>query len=63
MSTKVIEQQLSDLQRRVASLEAAVRRGSREGWKQIIGISKGQRVDREAARLGAKWRTKENRRK
>ena len=63
MSTKVIEQQLTDLQKRVASLEAAVRRGPREGWKQIVGISKGQPLDREAARLGAKWRAKENRRK
>ena len=63
MSTKVIEQQLSDLQRRIASVEAAVRRRSRERWKQIIGISKGQRLDREAARLGAEWRMKENRRK
>ena len=63
MSTKVIEQQLTDLQKRVASLEAAVRRGPRESWKQIIGISKGQVLDREAALLGAKWRMKENRRK
>ena len=63
MSTKVIEQQLTDLQKRVASLEAALRRGPREGWKQIVGISKGQPLDREAARLGAKWRAKENRRK
>jgi hypothetical protein len=63
MSTKGIEQQLTDLQKRVASLEAAVRRGPREGWKQIIGISKGQLLDREAALLGAKWRRKENRRK
>ena len=62
MSTKVIEQQLTDLQKRVAGLEAAVRRGPREGWKQIIGISKGQALDREAARLGAKWRMKENNR-
>jgi hypothetical protein len=63
MSTKMIEQQLSDLQRRVASLEAAAQRSPRGGWKQIIGISKGQDLDREAARLGAKWRAKENRRK
>ena len=63
MSTKVIEQQLTDLQKRVASLEAAVRRGPRESWKQIIGISKGQVLDREAALLGAKWRMKENRQK
>src|SRR5438874_8644236 len=60
MSTKLIERHLSDLQRRVASLEAAVKPRPRDAWKQIIGISKGQRLDREAARLGAEWRGKEN---
>lgn len=59
----MIEQQLTDLQKRVASLEAAVRRGPRVDWKQIIGISKRQELDREAALLGAKWRAEENRRK
>ena len=63
MSTKLIEQQLTDLQRRVASLEAAVKTRPRDAWKQIIGISKGQPLDREAARLGAEWRAKENKRK
>jgi hypothetical protein len=63
MSTKVIEQQLTDLRKRVASLEAAVKPGPRGGWKQIIGISKGHALDREAARLGAGWRAKENKRK
>lgn len=63
VSTKVIEQQLTELQKRVLNLEAALKRGSREGWKQIVGISKGQPLDREAARLGEKWRAKENRRK
>jgi len=59
----MIEEQLADLQKRVATLEAKVKRGARDGWKQIIGTSKGQRLDREAARLGAEWRGKENRRK
>jgi len=63
MSTKLIEQHLTDLQRRVASLEAAVKPRPRDAWKQIIGISKGQPLDREAARLGAEWRAKENKRK
>ena len=63
MSTKLIEQHLTDLQRRVASLEAAVKPGPRDAWKQIIGISKGQSLDRAAARLGAEWRAKENKRK
>jgi hypothetical protein len=63
VSAKVIEQQLADLQRRVTNLEGEVMRIPRPAWKQIIGASKGQRLDREAARLGAKWRAKENKRK
>ena len=63
MSTKVIEQHLTDLQRRVADLEAAIKPRPRDGWKQIVGISKGQTLDRQAARLGAEWRAKENKRK
>jgi hypothetical protein len=63
ISTKLIEQHLTDLQRRVASLEAAIKSRPRDAWKQIIGISKGQPLDREAARLGAEWRAKENKRK
>jgi len=38
-------------------------RQSRKGWQEIIGASKGQRLDAEAARLGAEWRAKENKRK
>jgi hypothetical protein len=63
VSTKVIERQLTDLKRRVASLEAAVRPNPKDAWKRIIGVSKGQDLDREAARLGARWRMRENRRK
>ncbi len=63
MSTKLIERQLTDLQKRVADLEAAVRRKPRDAWKQIIGISRGQVLDREASKLGAKWRAEENKRK
>jgi hypothetical protein len=63
VSTKLIEQQLSALERRIASLEAAVKRRPRDSWKQIIGVSRGQKLDREAARLGASWRMKENKRR
>ncbi|MDB6032830.1 MAG: hypothetical protein JWM16_3168 [Verrucomicrobiales bacterium] len=63
MSTKLIEQQLSDLQKRVADLETVVKRKPRDAWKQIIGTSKGQNLDREAAKLGATWRAKQNKRK
>jgi len=63
MSTKLIERQLTQLQKRVASLEAVVKRQPRDAWKQLIGISKGQALDREAAMLGAEWRAGENKRK
>jgi hypothetical protein len=63
VSTKVIEKKLADLQRRVTSLEEAKDRKNRGAWRQIIGASKGQVLDREAASLGAQWRSKENKRK
>jgi hypothetical protein len=63
MSTKLIEEQITDLQRRVASIEGTVNLKPRDAWKQIIGISKGQSLYRQAARLGAQSRKKENRRK
>jgi hypothetical protein len=63
MSTKLIERQLADLQKRVASLETEVKRKPRDAWKLLIGTSKGQPLDREAARLGAEWRARENKRK
>ena len=63
VSIKLIEQQLTDLKNRVANLEAPVSSKPRDAWKQIIATSKGQRLDREAAKLGAEWRAKENRRK
>jgi hypothetical protein len=59
----MIEQKLADLQKRVANLEAKGQPKSRDAWKQIVGTSKGQKLDQEAARLGATWRDRENRRK
>jgi hypothetical protein len=63
VSTKVIEQQLADLQRRVSNLEETKNRRPRDAWRRIIGTSKGQILDQEAAKLGARWRSKENKRK
>ena len=59
----MIEEQLAELRKRVANLEAKEQRGAREAWKQMIGTSKGHALDREAAKLGAAWRAKENKRK
>jgi len=56
----LIEEELADLRKRVSSLEEKARLNTRDGWKQIIGTSKGQILDQEAARLGAEWRSNEN---
>src|SRR5713226_6544117 len=63
VSINLIEQQLTDLKNRVANLEAQAEIKPRDAWKRIVGISKRQRLDREAARLGAEWRAKANKRK
>jgi hypothetical protein len=63
VSTKFIEKQLADLQKRLAHVESEISSKSRDRWKQIVGSSKGQSLDHEAARLGAQWRAKENKRK
>ncbi|WP_395749579.1 hypothetical protein [Prosthecobacter sp.] len=59
MSSKVIEQSISDLKRRVAKIEANMS-GSRGGWKKIAGAAKDDQHFAEAMRLGAKWRKQAN---
>ena len=59
----MIEQQLTALEKRIARLEAAAKHKPGNAWKQIVGISRGQALDREAARFGARWRMKENKRR
>ena len=63
MSTKRIEQQLTELRKRVAKLEAAVAQEPRprDRWKEAFGAMKGSAHFREAMRLGAEWRAKANR--
>lgn len=63
VSTKMIERELAELRKRVMQLEGTLARKSHESWKQIIGVSKNQTLDHEAARLGAQWRSKANKRK
>ncbi len=58
MSTELLEQKLLDLTRRVEKLEA--RPVAKQTWREAIGTSKGDEMDREAARLGAEWRAQEN---
>lgn len=63
MSTKALEEKLAGLAARMEKLEALVAGKPGQGWKAIIGTSKGDALDREAAELGAAWRAKANKRK
>jgi len=59
MSTKVLEQTITDLKRRVARMEARMST-PRDGWKKIAGAAKDDHHFAEAMRLGAKWRKQAN---
>ena len=60
MSTKVLEQTVTDLQRRVAEIEAKLSGKARDGWRKIAGAAKDDTHFTEAMRLGAAWRKKAN---
>ena len=59
----MIERELAEVKQRLAKLEATVARKPRQAWCEIIGTSKGDELDREAAQLGAEHRAKQNKRK
>lgn len=65
MSTKMIEQRLAELQKRVEKLEAAKipsnERRLRDRWKEAFGAMKDCELFEEAMKLGGKWRAKANR--
>jgi len=63
MSTKVLEQAVNDLQRRVTELEGRISGKARDGWRKIVGAASNDHHFAEAMRLGAKWRKKANREK
>ena len=63
MSTKILEQTVSDLQRRVTELERRISGKARDGWRKIGGAAKSDQHFAGAMRLGAKWRKKANREK
>ena len=60
MSTRVLQQTVTDLQRRVADIEARMKK-PRSGWKKIAGAAKDDSHFAEAVRLGAQWRKRANR--
>ena len=63
MSTKMIERELAEVKQRLAKLEATVARKPGQAWREIIGTLKPDDLSREAARLGAEYRAKQNKRK
>jgi hypothetical protein len=63
MSIRMIEQQLAGLTRRVGKLEALVAQRPKDAWREIVGTSEGDALDRQAAKLGAAWRARENKRR
>jgi len=63
MSTKVLEQTVNDLQRRVTELEGRICGKAGDGWRRIVGAAKNDQHFAEAMAFGAKWRKKANREK
>ena len=61
MSTKVLEQTVTDLQRRVAELENKVKSMPHESWRKVVGAAQSDTHFEEAMKLGAEWRKKANR--
>ena len=59
MSTEAIEQKLVELTDRVERLEKKAKPVAKPNWREAIGTSVGDEMDREAARLGAEWRASE----
>ena len=61
MSTKVLEQTVTDLQRRVSELENKVESMPQTRWQKVVGAAKDDTHFNEAMKLGAAWRKKANR--
>ena len=61
MSTETIEQKLTDLERRMAAVEAKTfERKPKGAWRELIGSQVDDELFRDAVRLGAEWRAKAN---
>ena len=63
MSTKTIEQEVAELKKRVARLEKNAALKPDQRWREAVGMIEPSELTREAARLGAEWRAKENKRR
>jgi len=63
MNSKLIEQDLAELKKRVDLLEKSAAQKPNKAWRRVFGAMKGDPLLREAAHLGAEWRKQANRRK
>ena len=59
----MIEQELAEVKMRLAKLEAQVAKKPGQAWREIVGTMKDDALSREAARLGAEYRARQNRKK
>ncbi len=60
MSTKVLEEVVVDLQRRVKALELKDKKDPRAGWKRAYAKAKEDTHFSAAVKLGAQWRSQAN---
>jgi hypothetical protein len=63
MSTSTILRELATLKSRLDQLEETTAAPAGQRWRKVVGSIKPNALTREAARLGAKWRAAENKRK
>ena len=60
MSTKMMEQKIADLDKRLAVVEANAARPKESAWLKHAGWAANDPLFDEAVRLGAEWRAREN---
>jgi len=63
MSTSTILHELATLKARLDLLEQKTAAPGGQRWRNAVGSIKPNALTREAARLGAKWRAAQNKRK
>ena len=61
MSAKMIEQQLAELQKRVATLETQSKPSPKATWRDAVGFAKDDELFEQAMSLGAELRARANR--
>lgn len=59
----MLEQIVTDMERRLKALEARTTPVAKSTWRDAFGAMKDDELSREAARLGAAWRARENKRR